>query len=514
MQRLTGLDAAFLYMETPTSPMHVAALQILDPSTMPDGELDAETIKQMISERLHLAPPFRRRLAEVPFGLHHPLWIEDPDFDLDDHVHHIALPAPGGDRELANLVGHLMAIPLDRSRPLWEMWIIEGVAGGKFASFTKTHHAAIDGVSGNEMTVALLDLTPEITRHEAPEWVADKVPTDMELLSYAVTSLSRQPVAAAKAARRTVEGILTQRRHARQPDVEPPPASGPVPSTSFNKAITPRRSYAFKTVSLSDVKAIKNATGATVNDVVLALCGGALKKYLDHIGEKPDASLVAMVPVSVRTDDEQGAGGNRVSSMACSMATDIDDPIERLGVIHEHTKHAKEQLKAIGADTLTNWAEFAAPAVAGLAARLASRVKIMDRITPPFNVTVSNVPGPPFDLYSGGARLEANYPCGPINEGAGINMTVISYKDQLDFGLVACPDLIDDVWFIADALVDTLEELKVAAGVAPVTVPAKAVTKPKSKAATKSKGPAAKPAPKPTTASKARKTTRKTAAKS
>jgi WS/DGAT/MGAT family acyltransferase len=471
MQRLTGLDATFLYLETPSAHMHVAGLMVLDPSTV-DGGVTPEKVKEVYGSRLHLAPPFRRRLAEVPFGLHHPLWIEDPDFDIDYHVRSTALPKPGNKEQLATLVGRLSAIPLDRTRPLWEVWVIEGLEDGNVAVLSKVHHAAIDGASGNEMTVALLDLTPEIAQHEPEEeWQPDRVPTELELLSYAASSLARQPVRVAKALGKTAGAAMAVRRRNRaEPNLAPPPSPFSAPRTSFNTALTPRRSFAFQSVSLPAVKAVKNATGATVNDVVLGLCAGALKRYLDQQGEELDAPLVAMVPVSVRSEDEKDAMGNRVTSMFASLATDVDDPVERLKVIHECMAEVKEQQKAIGADTLGDWAEFAAPALAGRAARLYSRTKMADRHRPLFNVTISNVPGPPFPLYSIGARMVANYPVGPIMDGGGLNMTVMSYLDQLDFGLQACPDVLPDVWSLAHGLQDALDELVAATGVKPAQI--------------------------------------------
>lgn len=471
MQRLTGLDATFLYLETPSSHMHVAGLMLLDPTSV-EGGIDLDKVKEVYGARLHLAPPFRRRLAEVPFGLHHPLWIEDPDFDIDYHIRATALPSPGTKEQLSTLVGRLSAIPLDRRRPLWEVWVIEGMEDGNVAVLSKVHHAAIDGASGNEMTVALLDLTPEIAQHEPEEeWVPDRVPSDVELLSYAASSLARQPVRVAKALGKTAGAAMAVRRRNRaEPNLTPPPSPFSAPRTSFNTAITPRRSFAFTTVSLPTVKAVKNAAGATVNDVVLALCAGALRRYLDQQGEEVDGPLVAMVPVSVRSDDEKDALGNRVTSMFASLATDIDDPISRLKVIHECMAEVKEQQKAIGADTLGDWAEFAAPALAGTAARLYSRTRMADRHRPLFNVTISNVPGPPFPLYSIGARMVANFPVGPIMDGGGLNMTVMSYLDQLDFGLQACPDVLPDIWSVAEGLHVALDELVEATGVQPAEV--------------------------------------------
>jgi WS/DGAT/MGAT family acyltransferase len=467
MQRLSGLDASFLSLETPSSHMHVASLGIFDPKDVPGG-VSIESVIEIYSQRLHLAPPFRRRLAEVPFGLHHPIWVEDPDFDIQRHVRHTAIPQPGGTRELSNLVGRLVALPLDRSRPLWEIWLIEGLQDGNVGLLSKVHHAAIDGASGNELIVALLDLSPEVQVHvPEQEWVPDHVPTDIELLGYAANSLARQPVRVARSLARTASAALAVRRHGQETESDHlPPAPFSAPRTSFNTALTPARSYAFTSVDLPTVKAVKAKAGCTVNDVVLALCSGALRKYLGDHGEILDSSLVAMVPMSVRTEDEKNTGGNKVSSMLTTLASDIDDPLERLAAISESMRNSKEQQKAIGADTLQQWAEYAAPAVLGSAARLYSRMKWADRLRPLFNVTISNVPGPPFPLYSAGARLLANYPVGPIIDGTGLNMTVMSYLDQLDFGLLACPDVFNDVWELADDLHAALAELVKATGVA------------------------------------------------
>jgi len=471
VQRLTGLDASFLYLETPSSHMHVASVMVLDPSTA-DGGVTLERVKEVYGSRLHLAPPFRRRLAEVPFGLHHPLWIEDPDFDIDRHVRSIAVPAPGDGRALSTLVGHLSSIPLDRRRPLWEVWVIEGLADGKVAVLSKVHHAAIDGASGNELTVALLDLSPEIAVHEpTEEWHPDRKPTEVEMLGYASSSLARQPLRVARALARSAGAAVAIRRHNREePGLDPPPSPFSAPRTSFNTAITPQRDFAFTSLSLPKVKAVKNELGVTVNDMVLALCAGALRRYLDGRDERPDGPLVAMVPVSVRAEDERDALGNRVSSMLATLATDVDDPLERVRAIHDGMAEVKVQLKAIGADTLGDWAEFAAPALAGRAARLYSRTRMADRHRPLFNVTISNVPGPSFPLYSIGARLDAIYPVGPIYDGGGLNMTVMSYLDNLDFGLLACPDVLPEVWGLADGLGEALDELVAAAGVKPAAV--------------------------------------------
>src|SRR3954452_3240695 len=300
MQRLSGMDAVFLYMETPVSYMHVAGLMVLDPSTV-EGGFSMDDVREFYESRLHLAAPFRRRLVEVPMGLHHPVWIEDPDFDLDYHLRHIAVPPPGGPKELAALAADLVKIHLDRERPLWECWIIEGLEGGNVGVLTKVHHAAIDGVSGNEITVAMLQLNPD---DEAPppteEWKPDRVPTEVERLAYAANSLIRQPFRLASTLRRTTETAMRMRQRNRKPDVEPPPGFFAAPRTSFNAALTPHREFAFTSVSLSEVKDVKNALGVSVNDVILAMSAGSLRQSLDDRGELPEEPLVAMVPVSVR----------------------------------------------------------------------------------------------------------------------------------------------------------------------------------------------------------------------
>jgi WS/DGAT/MGAT family acyltransferase len=462
MQRLTGLDATFLYMETPSIHMHVASTAVFDPSTVPGG-YSFDKVKELVQDRLPLLPPFRRRLKPIPFELHHPLWIEDPDFDLDYHVRRAALPAPGGPQELAEFAAEAISRPLDRNRPLWEMYVVEGLENGLIATVTKVHHSAIDGVSGAELTVNLLDLQPEPAPVPEPEhpWEPDKIPSDIELVGYALNSLIRQPIRGLKAIRRTVETALNIRRRNRQPDINPPPGFFSAPRTSINGSITPWRRFAFTEVSLDDIKMVKNALGGTVNDVVLALCSGALRQYFSDRGETLDSSLQAMVPISVRTEDQKGAMGNQVSSLLVSLASDIDDPVERLAAITTGTRGAKEQETAISAATLAGeWAEFAAPALAARAARLYSRTKVADRLRPLFNVTISNVPGPNFPLYSAGARMVAMYPMGPIADGAALNMTVMSYMGSVYFGLVADRESVPDVWDIARNVDTALVELK------------------------------------------------------
>ncbi len=469
MQRLSGLDASFLYMETPSSPMHVASLIIFE-DVHGEGTDPVEPVKRVYGERLHLAPPFRRRLLEVPFALTHPVWIEDPDFDLDWHIRHLALPSPGTREQLEDLAARLMAVPLDRTRPLWEVWVIDGLDDGSVAAVTKVHHSAIDGQAGEEILVSLLDLERDAAPVEPPEvpWEPEAVPTDTRLLADAAISLAPTPWRAARAVGRSVGVARDVRRLNHRHGYVPPPMPFTAPRTSLNQVLTPHRSFATESVSLEAIKEVKRAFGCTVNDVVLALSGTAVHKQLAEEGEHPDGPLIAMVPVSVRTAESAEGTGNEVTSMFTSLATDVDDPDERLRLIHAGTAGAKEQQELIGAEVLGDWIEFAAPALAGRAARLYSRVKGADRHRPIFNITISNVPGPPFPLYFAGAKLLATHPMGPIFDGGGLNITVMSYLDQMDFGLLACPDVVTDVGAIARRIGETLEEYQKAAAALPV----------------------------------------------
>ncbi len=482
MQRLSGVDASFLYLETPTSHMHVAMTGIYDTSTMPNG-YSFEAFKEHIRSRLHLVPPFTRRLVEVPFQLHHPVWVEDPNFDLDYHVRRIAVPAPGGRRELAEIAAQIASVPLDRNRPLWEAWVIEGVKHDRIGFVAKVHHSAIDGAAGAEIMTALYDLEPSPPPRPLPESVEpEHVPTDLELVAYAVRSrLTRLP-GMLPLLGRTVQSINNIVQNRRDPLGKVGAVPLTAPHTPWNAAIGPQRRVAFARIDLDEAKAVKDAFGVKLNDVVLAVVAGALRTYLDQRGDGvPDDPLLAVCPVSVRTEDETDAGGNRVSAMFTNLATDIDDPTERLRQIAHNTEGAKSEHNALGARMLTDWGEFAAPRTFGLASRLYSSMHLADRHRPIHNLVISNVPGPPFPLYLAGAELVAAYPMGPVMEGAGLNATVLSYRYSIDFGFMADRDLMPDVWDLAAAVNTAFEELRSAAGR-------------KSSASTSPKAPATDPA--------------------
>jgi WS/DGAT/MGAT family acyltransferase len=459
VERLSGVDSMFLYMETPTNHMHVAGVFILDPSTAPAGFSFAQ-VHEMVARRLSRAAPFRRRLVEVPFRLAHPVWIEDPDFDLDYHVRRACLPSPGGQVELEDFVGQIIALPLDRQRPLWEMYIVEGLEGGRQAVVVKMHHAAIDGVSGAELSATWLDFVadppPEI---DADGWEPERVPSEIDLLVGAWAQLVSSPVKALRVFRRLMETALHISEHNRDPDVLSPPSPFSAPRTSFNLAITPHRRVAFGEVPLEDVKKVKNHFNCTVNDVVLALCSGALRRYLLARGELPDEPLVGFVPISVRAEQDRLSAGNRLSAMLTSLATDIPDPLERLRLISAAMSEAKTQHSLIGADALTDWTEFTLPALIGSAARLISSMRVFDRVRPVFNVTLSNIPGPPFPLFMAGAHVVGLYPLGPVVEGAGLNMTVMSYNGTVYFGINGCRESVPDIGTLSGMVSESLEEL-------------------------------------------------------
>ena len=457
MERMSGLDATFLYFETPNMHMHVIGVIVFDPSTVPGG-YSFELVKEMMSKRLHLVPTFRRKLAPIPFNVHHPVWVEDANFDLDYHVHRIGCPAPGSERELAEVVGDIASRPLDRTRPLWDMTIVEGLQNGYVASISKMHHATIDGVSGANLMVHLFDLEPNPQElPEAEPWQPERMPSDDERLAFAAVSRVSRPLNILKvvpATARSVFNVVNRRRGGSGGMATPFTA----PRTNFNAPVTPHRRVAFSTTSLEEVKQIKKAFGTTVNDVVLAICSGALRRYLAGRNELPDKSLIATCPVSVRGEEEK-IGSNQVSALFTKLYTDVEDPVERLLAIHEINKGAKEEHNAIGADTLQNWAEFAAPTTFSLAARMYTGLRLAERHPVIHNLVISNVPGPPFPLYFAGAKLVGLNPLGPIMDGAGLNITVLSYVDNINWGFIACRELMPDLWDLADAIPDAQSEL-------------------------------------------------------
>lgn len=471
VERLNGLDAAFLAMETERMHMHLCAVMVFEPT---EGVSDPpavqfERLRRVIDERLHLVPLLRRRVVRVPFGLHHPLWVEDPHFDLDYHLRRANLPVPGGPGELADYVAEMAGRPLDAERPLWEMHMVEGLESGHVAVVSKMHHAAIDGASGADTIAAFLDLGPEPRFVATPPrpWQPEPVPSEAELVAMALSSLTRQPERAAGALRRTfgaVRDLAERNRRLREEDeVNPPPAPFSAPRTSLNGAISAHRRLGLARASLEDMCAVKQAFGGTVNDVVLAVVAGALRRLLHERGEDLSEALVAMVPMSVRTEADRGTQGNKLSAMLVSLATSVADPVARLALIAEGTRLAKEQAKVLSGDFIQRWAQMALPALSSRLARVTGNLRLFDHVRPLFNVVVSNVPGPEYPLWCAGSRLVALYPVGPIIEGVGLNVTAFSYMGTMYFGILGCRELVPEVDHVAELLSDALAELVKAA---------------------------------------------------
>ena len=414
--------------------------------------------------RITAIPTFRERLANSFLNLDHPVWVEDEEFDVDRHLHRIGLPAPGGRVELAEICGHLAALPLDRRHPLWEMWAIEGLdgtdarKGGRMAVMTKVHHAAVDGVTGANLMSQLCSVEPDAPAPDPVEASGDVNP-----LRIALGGLGRfasRPInLATSVLPATVSTVFdTVRRAAGGRAMANPFAA---PQTPFNGTITAHRNVAFAQLDLEDIKTVKNHFGVKVNDVVMALVSGVLRKFLLDRGELPESSLVAMVPVSVH-DRSDRPGRNQVSGMFSTLQTGIEDPAERLTAIAAANDVAKEHSSAIGATLLQDWSQFAGPAVFGVAMRVYARSRLTES-RPVHNLVVSNVPGPQIPLYFLGAEVQGMYPLGPIFHGAALNITVMSLNGRLNVGLISCPELIPDLWDMADGFADGIGELLEAA---------------------------------------------------
>lgn len=490
MARLTGLDGAFLALESPTTHLHVMGTMVFDPSDI-DRALTFRRIRSLVGERVPLVPPFRMRMVEVPFGLQHPTLVEDPDFDLDYHVRRTGVPAPGGPVELADLVADLAARPLDRARPLWEFHVVEGLAEGRVGIVAKVHHAIIDGVSGAQVLAAFFDLSPDPTprplfggsplrtgrsrgKTEANPadsgdgdedplagsgWSPEALPREFDQLWSSLQRLPGQIDAVARSIALTVQTVRATGSHDREVGPTSTPSPFQAPLTSMNGAISSHRRVAFTDLSLVDLRTVSRVFGGTTNDVVLAVTAGGLRKLFAWRGEEPDTSLVALVPVSVRTESERGALGNRVSGLLVSLATGVADPVARLGHIGDGMRLAKERQQAVGPELFASWAEAAFPAVATRLSRLVTNLRLFDHVAPPFNLIVSNVPGPDFPLYLAGARMVSMHPLGPIVEGVGLNVTVFSYLDTVHVGIQGCWDLVPDVAVLASGMAEALAEL-------------------------------------------------------
>jgi WS/DGAT/MGAT family acyltransferase len=462
MQRVSSLDAGMLYAETPEMPLHTLGVVIVEP---PAGTRLFPVMRRVLAERIHLLAPFRRRLVEGPLKLGDPHWIEDPAFDLENHLRRAALPTPGGPRELADFVGDFASHVLERSKPLWEIVLVEGLDGGRNAIVVKVHHAAMDG----GRTVALLlghlfDPTPEIRAVPPPgaAWAPDPEPSLAWLAVDGARSLASRPLHALRAVA-DVAAASAQAALAHAVGHGGGARLFDAPATCLNGALTPHRSVAFADVAFDDLKAIKRAFGATINDVVLAACASALRAWLLAHGGLPERPLVVNVPVTVRAEGEEDAG-NRVSMILVRLPVRTDDPVERLMAIRAETRRAKAEHVHAGSDVFRKATDvvtsLAVPWLLTQLLEIYSSAHLADRLPVPWNLVISNLPGPRTPLYCGGARALRIYPLGPVQHGSGLNLTVLSAMDRLCFGAMACRERVPDVEAIATGFVEATAELR------------------------------------------------------
>jgi diacylglycerol O-acyltransferase / wax synthase len=461
--RLTGLDASFLHMENGGAHMHVAGLMLFDGEPPP-----YERLLEMTESRLHVVPRYRQKLAFVPFGQGRPRWVDDPHLNLRYHIRRTSLPRPGTEAQLRSLAGRVFSQPLDRDKPLWEMWLVEGVEDGpdgpRFAMLSKTHHALVDGISGVDIVSVLFDATPDPPEppDRPPRWMPRPEPSQAQLLSEALLERATVPAEAARSLRALFRAPRNVVRGAGESLVgvgamawaglRPPPRS------PYNTAIGPHRRYAWVRASLDDIKSIKNSLGGTVNDVVLASVAGALGRHMTRRGAKLPETLRALVPVSVRSDDERGALGNRVAAMMAPLPVGEKDPRQRLAVIAAAMQGIKRSGQAVGAQVLTELSGFAPPTLMAQGSRLVSTERF-------FNLVVTNVPGPQFPLYLMGRELREINPMVPLAKGQALGIAIMSYNGRMNFGLLGDWDAMGDLDAFAADLEASLEELASVAGV-------------------------------------------------
>ena len=466
---VSNLDAAMLYAETAEMPMHTLGVLILERTELSGEGSPFEIARRLFAERIHLIPPFRRRIVQGPLQIGDPHWIEDPAFALDDHLVRVVLPSPGSMRQLRDFVGAFAAHPLDRKRPLWKAAFVEGLEDDRLSLVMKIHHAAMDGGRAAAIAGELLDDTPEGRPVAAPEgpWVPDREPSIPWLAADTLRTLVGKPKRAIAATRRVATGVRARGSSTPPASTEAAPRDkAPLfeaPATMFNRALTPSRSVGLSDVSFETVKTIKNAFGTTVNDVVLAACCASLRSWLATHGGLPDRPLIATVPVSVRHEGDEA--GNRVSVIRVHLPMDLDDSIGRLRAIHEESERQKRRHRSKGGgDVLKNFADVVTNVtmpwfLTHLMGFYSSR-HLADHVPPLWNVVISNIAGPPVPLYTAGARLTHLFPLGPVQQGSGLNITVMSVVDRLCFGALACTELVPDVQDIATGFVDEIERLE------------------------------------------------------
>ena len=458
--RLTALDASFLHIEDSAAHMHVASVMLFE------GEPPAyDDLIDSIERRLHLVPRYRQKLAFVPLGQGRPRWVDDPHLNLHYHVRATALPSPGSEDQLRALAGRVFAQQLDRDKPLWELWLVDGVEGDRFALLAKTHHALVDGISGVDIVTVLFDTSPEPAAPPDPgrRWLPRPLPSRAQLLGEALVERATIPAEAA----RTARAVFRAPRQIARNVVHAAAGIGamawagmsPAPPSPYNTPIGPHRRFTWVRTELADMKAIKHELGGTVNDVVLASVAGALGRHLRRRGQRTDGlELKAMVPVSVRSQDQRGELGNKVAAMMAPLPVWCQEPLARLDTVTEQMKGLKDGSQAVGAQVLTELSGFAPPTVMGQASRLVNRQRF-------FNLVVTNVPGPQFSLYLMGRRLLDPFPMVPLAKNQGLGVAIMSYDGRMNFGLVGDYEVMYDLEDLAHDLYESLAELAEAAGV-------------------------------------------------
>lgn len=464
-EQLSGLDAFFLHAESARTPMHIGSCAIYDPASAPDGAVRLKDILKFVDERTHRAKTFRQKLKQVPLDFDRPYWVDDPDFDIEFHIRHIALPQPGDWRQLCIQVARLHSRPLDLSKPLWEFTVIEGldnipnIPKGSYAVVSKVHHCAIDGASGVEIYEAIHSLTPndEVSPDEPRKPGARDVGS-IELIARANFNNLVKPFQALLHAGRMAPGVLKYAAGLTRDDFKL--FGSKVPRTRFNGVVSGQRVFEAVAFSLADIKTIRKILpGVTVNDVMLAIVGGGLNRYLAAKNELPSDSLVAMAPVSVRSVGQKKDLGNQVSALSISLGSHIADPMERLQHTHDHAVRSKEISNAIGAREMTELSKLAPAMISGISARLYSRLGLANQISPMFNTVVTNVPGPPVPLYMAGARMVSSFGIGPVMDSMGLFHAVTSYCGQIGIAVTSCREMLPDPAFYAECLQASYDEI-------------------------------------------------------
>lgn len=453
-ERLTVLDEMFLHLEGPDTHMHVGGITVFE-----GPPPDFEEFKAMISARLQMVPRFRQKLAMVPFGLGRPVWVDDTHFNLDYHVRHTALPAPGDETKLKNLAARIMSQQLDRSKPLWEIWFAEGLVDGRFALISKTHHCLVDGVSGADIMSVVLDLAPEPQAFEVKPWRPEPEPSGDQLMLDALRERLTSPTEVvrtvqsavmdpAKLPNRVMEGIKALSAFVG--------GATAAPTSSINRPIGPHRRFDTVLVDLDEIKRVKNALGATVNDVVVAIVTGGLRHLLESRGERVDGvELRGMIPVSVRADSDRGNLGNQVASMWAELPVYEADPVQRVRTVSDHLKELKGSGQAVGAKILTSLGEYAPPTILAQASRLMARQRA-------FNLVITNVPGPQIPLYTLGRKMDEVYPVVPLADNTTLGVALLSYNGTIGFGILGDYDAAPDVGILAEGIEKSLAELQAA----------------------------------------------------